>query len=177
MILECLPEMAELESLQTGRPIIEMKTQLSRIPEWIEYFASICLTHQGTVPSFKGDMTNIVTRVPLGIVAQITPWNHPLLIAIKKIAPALAAGNSIVVKPSELAPINVLKFAEICVKAGLPEGVLNVVSGYGFEAGDALISNPLIQKLDITGGTETGRLVASKAGSNLIECSDQKFNL
>jgi acyl-CoA reductase-like NAD-dependent aldehyde dehydrogenase len=162
--------MAELESLQTGRPIREMNIQLQRLPEWIEYFAAICRTHQGTVPSFKGDMVNIVTTVPLGVVGQITPWNHPLLIAIKKIAPAISAGNSVVLKPSELAPINVLKFAELCVDAGLPRGVLNVVCGYGNEAGKALVSNTLIAKLDITGGTETGKLVASQAGNKLIEC-------
>jgi acyl-CoA reductase-like NAD-dependent aldehyde dehydrogenase len=112
-----LPEMAELESIQTGRPIREMTVQLQRLPEWIEYFASLARTVSGYQPPFKG-MLNIVQRVPLGVVAQITPWNHPLLIAIKKIAPALAAGNSIVLKPSELAPLNVLKFAELCSQAG-----------------------------------------------------------
>lgn len=92
-------------------------------------------------------MINIITANPLGVVGQITPWNHPLLIAIKKLAPALAAGNSVVLKPSELAPINVLKFAELCSLAGLPDGVLNVVCGYGNEAGKALTESDMIAKL------------------------------
>lgn len=113
-----LNEYAHYESLQTGRPIAEMNAQLSRLPEWLEYFASLCRTVQGTIPQFKGDMVNMVQDVPIGVVGQITPWNHPLLIAIKKLAPAIAAGNSVVIKPSELAPVNVLKFAQLCVESG-----------------------------------------------------------
>ncbi|KAI8904848.1 putative aldehyde dehydrogenase family protein [Gorgonomyces haynaldii] len=165
-----IQEFAHLETLQTGRPIREMQTQLSRLPEWIEYFAALQRTHQGNVNPFKGQVLNYVKRYPLGVVSQITPWNHPLLIAIKKIAPAISAGNSVVVKPSELAPINVVKFAELCQEAGLPEGVLNVVCGYGPEIGPTLCGHPLVRKLDITGGTETGRTIASQAGNNLVEC-------
>lgn len=98
---------------------------------------------------------------------QITPWNHPLLIAVKKITPALAAGNSVVVKPSELAPITVVELAELCHTAGLPAGVLNCVPGHGSIAGAALVSNPRIKKIDFTGGTATGRAVAAAAGRNL----------
>jgi acyl-CoA reductase-like NAD-dependent aldehyde dehydrogenase len=98
--------------------VFDRNTQLGRLPEWLEYFAAVARTYEGRVPPFKGDMINYVKRVPLGVVAQITPWNHPLLIAIKKIAPALAAGNSIVVKPSELAPVSVLEFAKLCKEAG-----------------------------------------------------------
>ncbi|KAJ3072667.1 hypothetical protein HK102_006186, partial [Quaeritorhiza haematococci] len=147
-----------------------MRAQLARLPEWIEYFASVVRTSEGAVPPFKGDMLNYVKRVPLGVVGQITPWNHPLLIAIKKIAPALAAGNSIVVKPSELAPVSVLLFAQYCQEAGVPDGVVNVVCGYGPEAGRALSESPRLAKVDLTGGTETGRIVAANAGKNLIGC-------
>ena len=165
-----LPDWALLESRQTGRPLREMKIQLSRLPEWIEYHASLARTYEGKVTQFKGDVVNTVTRVPLGVVGQITPWNHPLLIAIKKIAPALAAGNSVVVKPSELAPLNVLRFADLCVRAGLPAGVLNVVCGYGHEVGVALSTSPKIALIDVTGGTETGRKIAASSGNNLIPC-------
>ena len=110
---------------------------------------------------------NYVTRVPLGVVAQITPWNHPMLIAIKKIAPALATGNSIVLKPSELAPISVLELAKICTDAGLPDGVLNVLPGLGPEVGQYICTNPHIRKVDLTGGTNTGRAVGATAGANL----------
>ena len=126
-------------------------------------------------------MVNLLQRQPLGVCGQITPWNHPLLIAIKKLSPALAAGNSIVIKPSELAPITVIDFAELCSEAGVPPGVINVVPGYGWIAGKALCENPMIAKLviaftkftqkDITGGTETGRKIASSAGQRLITCT------
>jgi acyl-CoA reductase-like NAD-dependent aldehyde dehydrogenase len=110
---------------------------------------------------------NYVKRVPLGVVGQITPWNHPMLIAIKKIAPALAAGNSIVVKPSELAPCTLIEFAHLLKQAGLPDGVFNVVPGFGATAGKALSEAPGLGKLDLTGGTETGRIAAAAAGKNL----------
>ncbi|POM59326.1 Aldehyde dehydrogenase, partial [Phytophthora palmivora] len=100
-----IQEFAEKESLQTGRPIREMRAQLTRIPEWFEYFAALARTSEGSVPPFSGPYVNYVQRRPLGTVGLITPWNHPLLIAVKKLAPALAAGNSVVVKPSELAPL------------------------------------------------------------------------
>ncbi|KAF1334252.1 Betaine aldehyde dehydrogenase, partial [Globisporangium splendens] len=162
-----IPEFAEKESLQTGRPIREMRAQLTRLPEWFEYFAALIRTSEGTVPPFSGSYVNYVKRVPLGVVGQITPWNHPLLIAVKKIAPALAAGNSVVVKPSELAPITVVELAELAHNAGLPAGVLNCVPGYGSVAGAALCANPSIKKIDFTGGTTTGRAVAAAAGHNL----------
>ncbi|KAI8851154.1 NAD-dependent aldehyde dehydrogenase [Chytridium lagenaria] len=163
-----VPHLAQLESLQTGRPIREMNTQLGRLPEWLEYFAAVARTYEGKVTPFKGDMINYVRRVPLGVVAQITPWNHPLLIAVKKIAPAIAAGNSVVVKPSELAPVCVLEFARICKQAGLPDGVLNVVAGRGNVTGRAITESKHLSKIDLTGGNETGSLVAAAAGRNLI---------
>jgi acyl-CoA reductase-like NAD-dependent aldehyde dehydrogenase len=89
---------------------------------------------------------NYTKRIPLGVVAQITPWNHPLLITVKKLAPALAAGNCVVVKPSELAPNSIIFLAKMCSEAGLPPGVLNVVLGGG-QVGDALVKHPLIEKV------------------------------
>ncbi|KAJ3214387.1 hypothetical protein HDU67_001720 [Dinochytrium kinnereticum] len=167
-LTDAVPRLAQLESIQTGRPIKEMTTQLGRLPEWLEYFAAVARTYEGKVTPFKGDMINYVNRVPLGVVAQITPWNHPLLIAVKKIAPAIAAGNSIVVKPSELAPVCVLEFARICQEAGLPDGVLNVVAGRGSITGKAITESKHLAKIDLTGGNETGSLVAAAAGRNLV---------
>jgi len=160
-------EVALMESYQTGRAIREMNAQLGRLPEWLEYFAAVIRTHEGTVPPFKGNYVNYVTRVPLGVCAQITPWNHPMLIAIKKISVGLAAGNSIVLKPPELAPCSLLDFAEILAEAGLPEGVFNIVPGYGYEVGKYLCGHRDLQKVDLTGGTETGRIVGAAAGANL----------
>ena len=161
-----IPDFALTESLQTGRAVREMNAQLGRLPEWLEYFAAVARTHEGTCPPFKGPYVNYVKRVPLGVCAQITPWNHPMLIAIKKIAPALAAGNSIVVKPSEFAPITVLDFAKLFSECGLPPGVFNCVPGRG-ASGAALSSHPDLDLVDLTGGTPTGKKVHAAAGQHL----------
>ena len=166
-LAEQVPEYAEIESIQTGRALREMQAQLGRLPEWFEYFASLIRTSEGSVTPFKGPYLNYLKRTPLGVCGLITPWNHPMLIAIKKIAPALAAGNSVVVKPSELAPISVLNFGKLCSDAGVPPGVLQITPGLGAEAGAALAGHPLVKKVDLTGGTETGKVVSALAGSHL----------
>ncbi|KAI9056512.1 aldehyde dehydrogenase [Trametes sanguinea] len=166
---ERLPDLAKAETLQTGRAIREMKAQLGRLPEWLDYYASVLRTHSSFVAPTQGPLLNYVQRVPLGVVAQITPFNHPLLIAIKKIAPALAAGNSVIVKPSELAPITVLEFAEMAAAAGVPPGVLQVLPGYGRTVGKMLVSDPAIRKVDITAGTDTGRSIGKIVGANLAQ--------
>jgi acyl-CoA reductase-like NAD-dependent aldehyde dehydrogenase len=163
-----LPEFINLETQQTGRPIREMKAQLSRIPEWLEYFASLARTHEGRVTPFKGPVINTLKRVPLGVVVQITPWNHPLLIATKKIGAALAAGNSVIVKPSESAPLSVLEMGKLFQEAGLPAGTLQIVSGYGRETGKSLCESPLISKIDLTGGLATYEAIAPTASKNMI---------
>jgi acyl-CoA reductase-like NAD-dependent aldehyde dehydrogenase len=114
-----------------------------------------------------GKLHNWVDRKPLGVVAQITPFNHPLLIAVKKIAPALAAGNSIVLKPSELTPLTSIELGKLIKEAGVPDGVFNVLPGDGPTTGKALVSHPLIKKVDVTGGTPAGRAIGAIAGSNL----------
>ncbi|KAG8831166.1 hypothetical protein FRC17_003552 [Serendipita sp. 399] len=164
---ERIPDFAEMESLQTGRTIREMRAQLGRLPEWLDYYAALLRTQSGFVAPTQGQLLNYVDRIPLGVVVQITPFNHPMLIALKKIAPALAAGNSVVVKPSEQAPLTVLEFAALAHEAGIPPSVLTVVTGTGPELGKALVSNPLVKKVDITAGTATGRAIGSLAGSNL----------
>ncbi|KAH9948362.1 aldehyde dehydrogenase [Amylocystis lapponica] len=148
---------AHLESLQTGRAIREMNAQLGRLPEWLDYYAALLRTHQAFVAPTQGKLLNYVQR----------PFNHPLLIAVKKIAPALAAGNSVIVKPSELAPISVLEFAEMAVVAGVPLGVLSVLPGYGRTIGKDIVSNAMVRKVDITAGTDTGRALGGIVGSNL----------
>ncbi|KAL5002446.1 aldehyde dehydrogenase domain-containing protein [Aspergillus recurvatus] len=157
-----------LETAQTGRPIREMRTQLARVPEWLDYFASLARVHEGRVTPFKGAVTNTLTRVPLGVVVLITPYNHPLLIAMKKIAAALAAGNIVIVKPSELAPLSVLKLGALFKEAGLPDGVLQIISGYGRETGKYLCEHPKISKIDLTGGIATYRAIAPVAASNMV---------
>jgi len=160
-------EIAETETRSVGRPIREMRPQVARVPDWLEFFASVGETHEDKVVPAVGKILNYVRRVPLGVVGQITPWNHPLLITIKKVAPALAAGNAIVVKPSELAPVAPLELGRALVEAGIPDGVVNVVPGFG-DAGQALTQHPGVDRIDLTGGTETGRRVAEAAGRRLI---------
>jgi acyl-CoA reductase-like NAD-dependent aldehyde dehydrogenase len=164
-----LPDLVSIEIEQIGRPRREMAAQLARLPEWFSYFGAVARTHEDTVPPFAGSYLNYTRRVPLGVVAHVTPWNHPLLILTKKVAPSLAAGNTMVVKPSELAPITAMLLGEILKEAGVPDGVYNVVPGFGATAGLALSSHPRIRKLDLTGGTETGKAVAAIAGRNLVK--------
>jgi len=165
---ERIDDLAMTETLSVGRPIREMEAQLRRAPEWFEYFGAIAQTAEGTVPDMGPNHLNIVVREPLGVVGALSPWNHPLLIAMKKVACALAAGNSVVLKPSELAPVSPIELGHVLRLAGLPDGVFNVVPGQGSIAGKALSEHPDIDRLDMTGGTATGRVVASAAGKNLV---------
>ncbi|MPZ86865.1 MAG: aldehyde dehydrogenase family protein [Nitriliruptorales bacterium] len=167
LLADRLDDLARLETLQIGRPYREMRSQLRRTPEWLEYFGAIAQTIEGSLPDFGGEHLNYVVREPLGVAGLVTPWNHPLLITMKKLSAALAAGNSVVIKPSELAPVTPLLLAELLQEAGLPEGVLNVVPGFGSVTGKALTEHPGLGRIDVTGGTETGRLVAAAAGRNL----------
>lgn len=164
-----LPDLVSLEIDQIGRPWREMRAQLARLPEWFRYFGALARTSEGSVPPFGGNYLNYTRRVPLGVVGLITPWNHPLLILTKKVAPALAAGNTLVVKPSELAPVTPLLLGEILGEAGLPAGAYNAVAGYGAKAGASLVQHHGIRKIDVTGGTETGKTIASLAGRNLTQ--------
>jgi acyl-CoA reductase-like NAD-dependent aldehyde dehydrogenase len=168
LIEAALPELATLESTCVGRPLREMRAQVGRIPEFYRYFAAVVRTAEDAVTPFEGPYLNYVRRVPLGVVGQLTPWNHPLLILTKKLAPALAAGNTVVAKPSEYTPLTTLQLAQIALEAGIPDGVFNVVTGFGAEAGAALCADRRVRKLDLTGGTETGRAVAKLAGENLV---------
>jgi acyl-CoA reductase-like NAD-dependent aldehyde dehydrogenase len=163
-----LPDLSIVESICTGRPLREMRAQLSRLPEFYRYFAAVARTAEDILTPFEGPYLSYVRRVPLGVVAQITPWNHPLLILTKKLAPALAAGNAVVIKPSEYTPLTTLELARLALEAEIPPGVVNVVTGFGAEAGAALCTNRRVNKIDLTGGTETGRSVAKLAGEYLV---------
>jgi acyl-CoA reductase-like NAD-dependent aldehyde dehydrogenase len=168
MLADRIDEYARLETLQIGRTLREMRAQLKRLPEWLEYFGAVAQTSQGSSPDFGPGHLNVVRRVPLGVVGLITPWNHPLLITMKKVAVALAAGNSLVIKPSELGPVVPGKLVGLLEEAGVPAGVVNFVPGLGRSTGKALTEHSGLSKLDVTGGTETGRIIAANAGRSLI---------
>lgn len=163
-------ELAALESAVTGRPIREMRAQMHRIPEWLEYFAGIILGLEGEANRVKGGFLTYTEYRPLGVCALLTPWNHPVLILIKKLSAALAAGNTLVIKPSELAPVSPLFIAEWAREAGFPAGVVNVVTG-GAATGAALVSHPAVARIDLTGGTATGKRVAAAAAERLVPCT------
>lgn len=160
LLRQALGELATTESLQTGRCLREYRAQLGRVPEWLEYHASYAASKgfEGRLPPLVdgSDHVNLVWRVPLGVCGLITPWNHPLLIATKKLAVALAAGNVVVLKPPLEAPLTVLRLAELLSEAGVPPGTVQVIPGSGPSAGDALARHPLVDRLDFTGGTATG---------------------
>jgi acyl-CoA reductase-like NAD-dependent aldehyde dehydrogenase len=159
-------EIARLESTDNGRPVRETSAQQGIIGEWYRYFGGWADKIEGATIPVDGPYLNYTERVPVGVCAAITPWNHPLLIATKKIAPALACGNTVVVKPSELAPLSVIEFALIAREAGLPDGVVTVVTGQR-ETGAALTVHPGVDRVDVTGSTATGIAIMTQAAATM----------
>ncbi|KAL6399771.1 hypothetical protein AUP68_17178 [Ilyonectria robusta] len=167
LLTKNLPDLIALEVRQTGRAIREMKAQVPSLVRWFKYYAAVLRTEERPVLPTTGKLHNWLDRKPLGVVVQITPFNHPLLIAVKKLAPALAAGNCVLLKPSELTPLTSLLLGPILKDAGLPDGVFNVLPGLGISTGKALVSHPIVRKVDVTGGTVAGRAIGSIVGGNL----------
>ena len=176
LIDEHAEELAVLETLDMGKPIADVvNVDLPAVCETLRYFAECIDKVEGSVTSTASNIMHFVLREPLGVVAAITPWNYPLLMATWKIAPALAAGNSVVLKPAEQAPMSCLRLAALFVEAGGPPGVLNVVNGDGEVAGQALARHMDVAKVSFTGSTEVGKLMLQYAGlSNMkrvaLEC-------
>lgn len=170
LVASRIDTLAALESATIGRPLREMRAQMGRIPEWIEYFAGIAPGLEAEAKTLRGGLLSYTAYEPYGVCALLTPWNHPILILVKKLAAALATGNTCIVKPSELAPISTLVFAQWCVEAGLPAGTVNVVTGDG-RTGALVCAAPEVQRIDMTGGTATGRRVAAAAAERLVPCT------
>ena len=161
-------ELAKLETLDVGKPINDsLKIDLVTAVDALEYFAGIANKVEGETVPVPGRFINFTLREPYGVVGGITPWNYPLLQAIWKIAPAVAAGNTVLIKPAEQAPITTLELARLSLEAGFPPGVINVVPGYGETAGHALVTHPGVRKIAFTGSTEVGKLVARNAAETL----------
>ena len=158
-----LDTLYRLETLNNGRPVNETRAQLSRLPDFFRYFAGLALSRRDSVIPVEGSYLNYTLRTPIGIVANCTPFNHPLMIMCKSLAAVLASGCVTVVKPSEYTPLTTLKLAQIFTEAGLPPGVFNVVLGLGQSAGKLLAEHPDINKLVLTGGTEAGRIAGGAA--------------
>jgi len=156
----------QLETLNNGRPIVETRAQISRLPQFYRYFAALELTRRSDVIPVEGSYLCYTQRVPLGVAALMTSFNHPLMILSKSLAPALATGNSVVIKPSEQTPLTTVRLVELLDRAGIPKGVVNLVNGVGAVAGAALASHPKIQKVVFTGSTDVGRSIGEAAARN-----------
>ncbi len=166
------PELAALETADNGKPIKETSyVDLPQVVENFEYFAGWATKIEGETIPVPGPMFNYTLREPVGVCGQIIPWNFPLLMAAWKLAPALAAGNTVVLKPAEQTPVGAMELASLIQEAGFPDGVVNVVPGYGETAGAALASHPDIDKVAFTGSTEVGKIIARAAADNLTKVS------
>ena len=160
--------LAEIESTDNGKLIAEMRGQLNYIPQWFRYFGGLADKIEGRViPIDKPGIFNFTREEPLGVVAAITPWNSPLLLASWKLAPALAAGNTVVWKPSEYSSVSALVFGDLFERAGFPPGVVNIVTGYGNEVGEPLITHRDVAKIAFTGGDRTGERVYGLAARGI----------
>jgi acyl-CoA reductase-like NAD-dependent aldehyde dehydrogenase len=162
------PKLAELESINAGKPIRDSKAiDAVTAIDALEYFAGMCTKIQGDTIPVPGPYINMTLREPLGVIGGIIPWNYPLLQAIWKIAPAIAAGNCVVLKPAEQACLSVMYIGKLCQEAGVPAGVVNIVPGYGAVAGLALVQHHMVAKIMFTGSTETGKRIAAEAAATL----------
>ncbi|TME51639.1 MAG: aldehyde dehydrogenase, partial [Chloroflexi bacterium] len=159
-------ELARLETANVGKPIGDSRWEMSMVADVFHFYSGAVEKHYGeTIPVAGGvDMT---FREPLGVVALIVPWNFPLMLASWKLGPALACGNTVVLKPAELTPLTAIRFAELALDAGLPEGVLNVVVGPGSVVGERLIAHPDVAKIGFTGSTEVGSRVMEGAAKTV----------
>ena len=183
LILQHTEELALLETLDVGKPITDSLTvdvpATARCLHW--YAEAIDKVYDEVAPTGPGALA-LITREPMGVVGAIVPWNFPMIMAAWKIGPALAAGNSLVIKPSEKSPLTAIRLAELAAQAGVPEGVFNVVPGFGHTAGKALALHPDVDCIAFTGSTATGRLIMQYAGqSNLkrvsLECGGKSPNI
>lgn len=164
-------ELARIECRDNGKLLKEMVAQMRGLPDSFYYFAGMADKLQGdTIPVNKLDALNYNLREPIGVVAMITPWNSPLMLLTGTLAPSLAIGNTIVIKPSEHTSASTLALAELAIEAGIPPGVINVVTGDGPTTGEALSRHPGVAKLVFTGSTATGRKIAGNAAQNLVSC-------
>jgi (Z)-2-((N-methylformamido)methylene)-5-hydroxybutyrolactone dehydrogenase len=161
-------ELGRIESMDNGKLLREMSAQMHYVPAWLHYFAGLADKLQGdTIPSDKPNFLIYTRHEPVGVVAAVVPWNSPLLLTIWKLAPALAAGCTFVLKPSDQTPVSALEFARRVEEAGLPPGVFNVVTAKDPSVSQALVEHPLVDKIAFTGSTRVGKAIAHSAADRL----------
>jgi acyl-CoA reductase-like NAD-dependent aldehyde dehydrogenase len=164
--------LGRIETIDTGKLYRETKTQANYIAEYYDYFAGLADKVEGTVvPIDKPNMQVTTVRIPIGVVAAIIPWNSQMLLTAVKLAPALAMGNTVVIKASELAPVTLLEFAKLIQNTGIPKGVVNVITGLGEPCGKALTTHNLVERIAFTGGPETAKHIIKNSAENLSQVS------
>ena len=164
--------LGKIETTDTGKLFKETNKQANYIAEYYDYYAGLADKIEGTVlPIDKPNIQVITTRIPIGVVVAIVPWNSQMLLTATKLAPALAMGNTVVIKSSELAPAVMFEFAKLIEKTGIPKGVVNIITGYGDPCGKALTTHNLVEKIAFTGGPETARHIIKNSSENLSEVS------
>jgi len=169
-IAEHADRIATIETGQNGKLFAEMRAQARIAQDWLYYFGGLADKIEGAViPLDRQSILNYTLREPLGVVGVITPWNSPTFIAVMSLAPALAAGNTIVLKPSEITSASSIELARLAEEAGIPPGVVNVVTGFR-ETGEALVDHPQVAKVSFTGSPGAGRAIAARAGQRLVSC-------
>lgn len=160
-------ELVELEILDTGKSLAAAQGQVMQAIEDFEFYAGAIVSHRGAVNSMPGAFQNITEKEPVGVCAQIIPWNYPMMMAAWKIAPAIAVGCSVVVKPASLTPLSAILLGEICIEAGVPEGVVNVIPGSGSVVGNYLVEHDKVDKVAFTGSTPIGKDIMARASQTL----------
>ena len=161
-------KMARLQMLENGKVWAECKAQVASASATFRYFAAVCETVSGEVTPSRGNYLSMTKYEPYGVVAAITPWNSPMTMEAQKVAPALAAGNAVILKPSEVTSSTALELGRIALEAGLAPGILNVLTGLGTTVGKRLVEHPGVRMVSFTGGTATGRVIAHIAAEKLI---------
>lgn len=171
LIRERGEELAQLQRLDNGKPIAETRNLVASAAATFQFFGAACETLEETITPARGDNLTMSVYEPMGVVAAITPWNSPIASEAQKLAPALAAGNAVVVKPAEVTPLLALELARICEQAGVPAGMISVLPGKGSVIGDAITVHPLVRRVSFTGGTSTGKHIAHIAADKMMPVS------
>ncbi|ALU88516.1 NAD-dependent dehydrogenase protein [Herbaspirillum rubrisubalbicans M1] len=171
LIRERSEALAQMQRLDNGKPISETRALVASAAATFQFFAAACETLEETLTPMRGDNLTMSLYEPMGVVAAITPWNSPIASEAQKMAPALAAGNAVVVKPAEVTPLAALELARICIEAGVPAGMISVLPGKGSVIGDAITRHPLVKRVSFTGGTTTGKHIAHIAADKMMPVS------
>lgn len=171
LIRERAEDLAQKQRLDNGKPIGETRALVASAAGTFQYFAAALETLEEAITPSRGAWVTMSVHEPMGVVAAITPWNSPIASEAQKLAPALAAGNAVVVKPAEVTPLMALELARICEQAGVPKGMVSVLPGKGSVIGDAITRHPLVRRVSFTGGTATGRHIAHIAADKMMPVS------